>query len=160
MNHIFNKSVKKGDLYLKYVSNYNEKSYEDLLNDYKKSFNRDVNYGVTNIGVHLDDYIFELDGKLAKEYLSEGEQKSAVIAFKLSEVKYCMNKMNTTPILILDDLFSELDEKKINKIIGSFNKNFQIFITTTDIKHLNKKLLTDCTLIKLTEKKVEVIDYE
>ena len=160
LNHIFNKSVKKGDLYLKYVSNYNEKSYDDLLRDYKKSFNRDVNYGVTNIGVHLDDYIFELDGKLAKEYLSEGEQKSAVIAFKLSEVKYCMNKMNTTPILILDDLFSELDEKKINRIIGSFNKNFQIFITTTDIKHLNKKLLTDCTLIKLTEKKVEVIDYE
>ena len=56
-----------------------------MLRDYKKSFNRDVNYGVTNIGVHLDDYIFELDGKLAKEYLSEGEQKSAVIAFKLSE---------------------------------------------------------------------------
>ena len=54
----------------------------------------------------------------------------------------------------------EIKAKKINKIIGSFNKNFQIFITTTDIKHLNKKLLTDCTLIKLTEKKVEVIDYE
>ena len=167
LKKINNYEIKPGIAALKHVyctmrhsKRYNEKSYEDLLRDYKKSFNRDVNYGVTNIGVHLDDYIFELDGKLAKEYLSEGEQKSAVIAFKLSEVKYCMNKMNTTPILILDDLFSELDEKKINKIIGSFNKNFQIFITTTDIKHLNKKLLTDCTLIKLTEKKVEVIDYE
>lgn len=160
LNHIFNKSVKKGDLYLKYVSNYNDRSFDDLLKDYKKSFNRDVNYGVTNIGIHLDDYVFELNGKLAKEYLSEGEQKSAVIAFKLSEVKYCINKMNTTPILILDDLFSELDEKKINKIISSLSKSFQIFITTTDIKHLNKKLLTDCTLIKLTDKKVEVIDYE
>lgn len=160
LNHIFNKSVKKGYLYLKYVSNYNDRSFDDLLKDYKKSFNRDVNYGVTNIGIHLDDYVFELNGKLAKEYLSEGEQKSAVIAFKLSEVKYCINKMNTTPILILDDLFSELDEKKINKIISSLSKSFQIFITTTDIKHLNKKLLTDCTLIKLTDKKVEVIDYE
>ena len=108
----------------------------------------------------IDDYLFEIDGKLAKEYLSEGEQKSAVIAFKLSEIQYCINVMKTTPILILDDLFSALDDKKINKIIGSFNKNFQIFITTTDLNNLNKRLLKDCLVIKIKDKKVEVKEYE
>lgn len=160
LNNYFNKSVKKGNLYLKYSSMYNDKLKEKLVMEYKKSFNRDLNYGMTHIGVHLDDYIFEIDGRVAKDFLSEGEQKSAVIAFKLSEVKYCINKMGSNPILILDDMFSELDEKKINRIIGSFNKNFQIFVTTTDIKYLNKKLLTDCTIIKLSDKKVEVKEYE
>lgn len=160
LNNYFNKSVKKGNLILKYQSMFNDKLKDFLINEYKKSFSRDLNYGMTHIGIHLDDYIFEIDGKLAKDYLSEGEQKSAVIAFKLSEVKYCMNKMGSNPIFILDDMFSELDEKKINRIIGSFNKNFQIFVTTTDIKYLNKKLLTDCTVIKLSDKKVEVKDYE
>ena len=145
---------------MKYVSSYNNKTKEMLLNDYKKGFIRDFNYGMTHLGIHLDDYIFLLDEKLAKEYLSEGEQKSAVIAFKLSEIQYCINKMKTTPILILDDLFSELDDKKINKIIASFNKNFQIFITTTDINDLNKKLLSDSVVIKITDKKVEVKEYE
>lgn len=160
LNNYFNKSVKKGNLYLKYSSMYNDKLKEKLVMEYKKLFNRDLNYGMTHIGIHLDDYIFEIDGRVAKDFLSEGEQKSAVIAFKLSEVKYCINKMGSNPILILDDMFSELDEKKINRIIGSFNKNFQIFVTTTDIKYLNKKLLTDCTIIKLSDKKVEVKEYE
>lgn len=160
LNNYFNKSVKKGNLFLRYVSHFNGKLKEDLICDYRKSFNRDVLYGMSHIGVHLDDYVFELDGRIAKDFLSEGEQKSAVIAFKLAEVKFCINKMNTTPILILDDMFSELDSKKINRIIGSFSKNFQIFVTTTDIKYLNKKLLTDCTIIKLKDKKVEVDVYE
>ena len=160
LNHIFNKSVKKGNLILKYCSFYNNKTKEMLINEYKKNFIRDVNYGMTHIGIHLDDYVFYLDNKLAKEYLSEGEQKSAVIAFKLSEIQYCINKMKVTPILILDDLFSELDDKKINRIIASFNKNFQIFITTTDINDLNKKLLTESMVIKILDKKVEVEEYE
>lgn len=160
LNNYFNKSVKKGNLYLKYNSGFKGKLKDDLINEYKKSFNRDLNYGITHIGIHLDDYIFEIDGRVAKDFLSEGEQKSAIIAFKLSEVKYCINNMGCTPIFILDDMFSELDDKKINRIIGSFNKNFQIFVTTTDIKYLNKKLLSDCTVIKLSDKKVEVKEYE
>lgn len=160
LNNYFSKTVKKGNLFLDYISFYNGKLKEDLIREYKKSFNRDYSYGITHIGVHLDDFIFKLDGRIAKEFLSEGEQKSAVIAFKMSEVKYCINKMSTTPILILDDLFSELDSKKINRIIGSFNKNFQLFVTTTDIRNLNKKLLKDCTIIKLSDKKVEVREYE
>ena len=160
LGRIFSKSVKKGDLYLKYVSSYNNKTKDVLINEYKKSIVKDINYGMTHIGIHLDDYLFEIDGKLAKEYLSEGEQKSAVISFKLSEIQYCINVMKTTPILILDDLFSALDDKKINKIIGSFNKNFQIFITTTDLNNLNKRLLKDCLVIKIKDKKVEVKEYE
>ncbi len=158
---IFYKSVKKSNLKINYVSHYNDKTKDDLIKEYTRSFKRDLNYGMTHVGIHLDDFIFELEnGKAAKNYLSEGEQKNAIISFKLAEIKYCINNTGKTPILILDDLFSELDNKKINTLIGNFKKSFQIFITTTDIDKVNKKLLKDCSVIKISNKKVEVKKYE
>jgi DNA replication and repair protein RecF len=157
---IFNKIVKKDNLKVNYISNYKKKTAENLKKEYQKCLQRDINYGKTTIGIHLDDYTFELDKKIAKEFLSEGELKNAVISFKLAEISYSIKIKKVTPILILDDLFSELDDKKINKIIGYFNKNIQIFITTTDIDKVNKKLLKNCKVFKLTNKRIEEKIYE
>ncbi len=157
---IFKKVVKKELLQIKYISNFEGKNKEELQKDYKKNQTKDINYGKTHLGVHIDDYLFEINNHLAKDFLSEGELKNAIIAFKLSEIKYCINTKKRTPILILDDLFSELDDKKINTLISNFKKNFQIIITTTDIDKVNKKLLNNCRVIKITNKKVEVKDYE
>ncbi len=160
ISDIFKKIVKKEKLQIKYISDFDNKTKEELLKAYNKNFQRDINYGKTHLGVHLDDFIFEINNKPAKEFLSEGELKNAVISFKLSEIKYCINNKNIIPILILDDLFSELDNKKINSLIGNFKKTFQIIITTTDIDKVNKKLLKNCRIFKLTPKKLEVKDYE
>ncbi len=160
INEIFKKVVKKEGLQIKYISNYAGKTKEQLIKSYHQMKNKDINYGKTHLGIHVDDYLFEINNHLAKEYLSEGELKNAIIAFKFAEIKYCINEKHKTPILILDDLFSELDDKKINTLIGNFKKSFQIIITTTDIDKVNKKLLKNCRVIKLTNKKVEVKDYE
>ena len=157
---IFEKSTKKKNLKIKYVSQYENKNKNNLIKEYKSSLTRDLNYGKTNIGVHLDDFIFVVNDKEAKYFLSEGEQKSAVISFKLAEIKYCIDNFKKTPILILDDLFSELDNKKINSLISNLRKSLQIFITTTDINKVNKKLLNNCRVIKIKPQKVEVKDYE
>ena len=92
--------------------------------------------------------------------MSEGEQKNAIISFKLSEVSIFYQKTKTTPILILDDLFSELDKEKIKRIIRFFKKNIQIFITTTDLDYLDQKTLSNSKIFKLTTKKIEVENYE
>ncbi len=160
ISSIFKKVVKKDNLQIKYISNYENKNKEDLIKSYRKMQQKDINYGKTHLGIHVDDYLFEIHGKLAKDFLSEGELKNAIISFKLSEIKYCINTKKRTPILILDDLFSELDDKKINTLIGNFKKSFQIIITTTDIDKVNKKLLNNCRVIKITNRKVEVKDYE
>ena len=62
------------------------------------------------------------------------------------------------PILILDDLFSELDDKKINNIIKMLNKEVQTFITTTNIDKVNKVLLVDAAVYKVSNANVERID--
>ena len=160
ISNIFYKIVKKENLKIKYLCNFENKNKDELKKIFKKYEQKDINYGKTHLGVHLDDFIFTINNQPAKEYLSEGEQKNAIIAFKLSEIKYCVKNKNKTPILILDDLFSELDNKKINNLIGNFKKSFQIIITTTDIDKVNPKLLSNCQVFKLTNKKVEVKNYE
>lgn len=160
LSKIFFKTTKKNNLIIKYRSSFSNKSKERLIKDYKTHLQQDINYGKTGIGIHLDDYIFEINKKEAKYFLSEGEQKSAVIAYKLSEIKYCDEVLKKKPILILDDLFSELDKQKINRLLNNFNKKYQTFITTTDIEKINKKVLINCKVIKIKNKGIEVKTYE
>src|SRR5574344_413876 len=160
LNSIFNSITAKDGLVLKYISQYSGKNKDQLIGEYRKNFKRDLNYGKTNIGVHIDDFIFYYNDSLAKEFLSEGEQKNAIIALKLSEVKYCQEKIGKNPILMLDDLFSELDRYKINNIINFLENKIQIFITTTDIHKINKNLLKNCKVFKINKDEVKEQDYE
>lgn len=157
---IFNKITKRNDLSLKYVSEYKNLNKEKLLKKYKNNFMRDLNYGKTNIGIHLDDFIFYYKEHLAKNFLSDGEQKNAIISYKLSAIDVFYNKTKTMPILILDDLFSELDREKINRIIRFLKKTIQIFITTTDLNEVSERILKNSRVFKLTTKKIEVRNYE
>ncbi len=95
----FNKITKKEGLFLKYISEYEELTKEKLINRYEKVFQRDLNYGQTSIGIHLDDFIFYFQDQLAKNFLSEGEQKNAIISFKLAEINVFFEKTKTMPMV-------------------------------------------------------------
>ena len=90
-----------------------------------------------------------------KTYGSEGQQKNAIISLKLSEIEIIKKLKGDYPILILDDLFSELDVEKINNIIKILNKEIQTFITTTNIENVSKKLLNNCKVIRVSDGKIE-----
>lgn len=143
-----------------YVSSYKNKTKEELMEKYKYYLDRDLAIGKTSIGIHHDDLIFSLNSNNLKDYGSEGEQKNAIICFKLAEIEIFIKDRGIYPILILDDLFSELDAKKINNILKKLNKNLQIFITTTDLKHVNTKILNNCTVFELKNEKVVKKEYE
>ena len=70
---------------------------------------------------------------------------------KLSEVKIFIEKYDIKPILLLDDLFSELDEKNRNNIFKSLDKSIQVFITTTDLKNINKRIVEKAKIFDLDE---------
>lgn len=152
--------TKKSGLRVSYVSSYKNKTKEELMNRYKSYLEKDIIIGKTNLGIHHDDFIFSLKGNNLKDYGSKGEQKNAVICFKLAEIELFIKDKGIYPILILDDLFSELDGKKINNILKKLNKNLQIFITTTDLKNINTKILNNCTVFNIKKEKVVMKEYE
>ena len=79
---------------------------------------------------------------------------------KLSEIEYCKVYLKKEPILLLDDLFSELDKTKINNILQYLDKDIQIFITTTDIHKVSRSILNNCNVYKISKGKIKVTKYE
>jgi DNA replication and repair protein RecF len=147
-------------LELKYKSDFNDKDKDSIINMYKKEIDRDIVLGKTNIGIHRDDYEFFLDGRNLKDYGSEGEQKNAIIALKLAEINIFKEDKHESPILILDDLFSELDQQKINNILKFISDDIQTFITTTDVKKVSKKLMENSKIFKVNNGEIEEELYE
>ncbi len=139
-----------GELFIKYNSDYKNKSKDDLLNVYKKNYNREIVMGKTLLGIHHDDILFMLDNKNIAEWGSNGQQKNAILAFKLSEIEIIYKEKGTQPIFILDDLFSALDNYKIKNIVEILNKDIQTFITTTDINRIDEKLLENALVLNVS----------
>lgn len=121
-----------------------------------KNFNRELQNGMTLFGPHRDDLIFEYQGNDLKIFGSQGQQKIAVLCFKLSEIPIFKNYSGYYPVLLLDDIFSELDIKKRNKLLKLIN-DFQIqsIITTTDIKNISKKNLDNTFIFEVKNALVE-----
>ena len=142
------------DLEINYVSDFDNFDKDKINSLYKKNLNKDIILGKTSIGVHHDDFIFKMNKQLIKDYGSEGQQKNAIIAYKLSELDIFYNIHKDYPILILDDLFSELDSDKIKNILNLINKDVQTFITTTDIGKISNVILKKSKLFKIEDGKV------
>lgn len=148
INKIYFKIASIGNLKIQYFSDYDAKTKEELIELYQKNLSRDLAFGKTNIGVHHDDLLFCLDDLDLKDYGSEGQQKNAIISWKFSEISIFKSVKNVTPILILDDLLSELDMEKIRNILTFIGEDIQTFITTTEIEKV-ESLLCDKSYKKI-----------
>jgi len=155
INNFYKKITGFNNLEVRYISDFDNKKDIELLDLYKKNLKKDLFIGKTSVGVHHDDLEFYLDDMNLKVYGSEGQQKNAIISLKLSEIEIIKEKKNDYPILVLDDLFSELDNIKINNIIRLLNNDVQTFITTTNIENVSKSLLNNCKVIRVSDGKIE-----
>lgn len=87
----------------------------------------------TVIGPHRDDLEFYLDDRLIKEHGSQGQQKSFIMALKMAEIDYLSRKSGKVPILLLDDMTTELDSSRVEHLMDFLvSRNMQVFTTTTD----------------------------
>ena len=89
-----------------------------------------------------------------KIFGSQGQQKLAVIAFKLAFLQLLEEQLGKTPVLLLDDVFSELDKKRKNKLIEYINDAGQVIITTNDIRDINKKKIKSSKIFEIKDKKI------
>lgn len=129
---------------------------EDINKSYIKylenSLNRDLEKRFTTIGPHRDDIDFKINKKSAKLYASQGEQRSIVLSLKLAQTDLIESIKKHKSILLLDDVFSELDEYRSKYLINSI-LNIQTFITTTEVMENLKKL--DAKFYKIEKGKIE-----
>ena len=155
ISDIYYEITHKGTLKVVYKSEFLGKNKEDLLKMFEKNISREIFLGKTIFGIQHDDLEFQVDSEIVKEFSSVGEQKNSIISFKLAEIKNIEEKLHKKPILILDDLFSELDEEKINNILMLIDRDLQTFITTTEITKVDKRLLANAKIFHVIDGKVE-----
>ena len=160
ISNIYKKLGGNSNLNIYYKSDYLNFDRKIILDIYKKNVSKDINFGSTQFGIHKDDFIFYMNEQEFKYFASEGQQKNSVIAFKLAELEVFNNKKREYPILILDDLFSELDISKIEKILSYISNDIQTFITTTDLKKIKKSYLKSTKIFELKDGEVKESLYE
>ena len=146
---IYASIFKSGELKIKYVSSYKNKTGAELLKNYQKNYQKEMEIGKTLIGVHHDDITFVIDNNNLKEWGNEEQRNNAIISFKLAEINVIRDLKKYYPILILDDLFSELDKEKITNILKLLNNEVQTFITTTEINKIDKRVIKDAKKFKV-----------
>lgn len=114
----------------------------------KRSFD-DIMRGSTKIGPQHDDLEFYINDLDAKMYASQGQQRSIVLSLKLAEINYLKEKTGTYPVLLLDDVLSELDKNRQLKLLDAINENVQTFITTPSISDIKEDLLKKAKVFKI-----------
>jgi DNA replication and repair protein RecF len=92
----------------------------------------EVRRGITLVGPHRDDLVLSLNGKSVHAYASQGQHKTFLVALKLAEFFFLKERRGEVPILLLDDVFSELDKHRTEQILAHVDQLGQTFITSTD----------------------------
>lgn len=103
-----------------------------LKNRYQKSLQRDKFTKQTTHGIHKEDFIFKLNDQDLNSFASQGQKRSVLLAMKIGMVYMIEEIIHEYPVLLLDDVFSELDETRKMKLLTFLPESVQIFITTTD----------------------------
>lgn len=113
-----------------YSSQLDEGAFADLL---ERSFDRDRAATYTTVGVHKDDLELLIDGRPVRRFASQGQQKSFVIALKLAQFDLMRDRSGQKPILLLDDIFDKLDDRRVARLMELVSEDHfgQLFITDT-----------------------------
>lgn len=133
-----------GRLTLRYHTNAPQRPGESpgdaLVRRLAETADKEVWNGTTLVGPHRDDVVFELDGRPMPQFASRGQQRTAILAFKLAEVDLLTELDGRPPLLLLDDVFSELDPERRAHLVRRIAALPQAFVTTTTLEDLDPAL--------------------
>ena len=115
----------------------------------REQLGREIEQGVSLVGPHRDDFAFVVDGVDLHDYGSRGQQRLAVLALKLAEAQFMRGETEERPILLLDDILSELDPVRRGFVLAQAGKAGQTLITTTDLDDFGPDLLARATLVRV-----------
>lgn len=142
---IIDHMLTKEKLKLEYKPTFFIRRPEEIEQNYLLAFeeveNREKSWGVTLIGPHRDDIELKINSFDLREFGSQGQSRTTMLALKLSAMDYLATLREQTPILLLDEVFADLDEKRTEYLSALLGKKGQVFIATSKEKELEGKVL-------------------
>ena len=139
-----------------YDPNTSIEDYEENLNTSK---DRDLKSKITSVGPHRDDFIFEVNGIDIRKFGSQGQQRTAALSLKLAEIELVKKLTKDVPILLLDDVLSELDSNRQNFLLDTIG-NVQTIITCTGLDDFVNGRFEINKIYKVTSGSVEEMKKE
>lgn len=126
-----------------------ENLYQNLLSAYETNQSKEIKSGTTLVGPHRDDLIFSINQQNAHLYGSQGQQRTVVLSIKLAEVQLIHQITGEYPILLLDDVMSELDVTRQTALLNYIHGKTQTFITTTDLAGISWEIIQKPKIFKI-----------
>ncbi|XOV67481.1 MAG: DNA replication/repair protein RecF [Fluviicola sp.] len=142
---------------LAYKSQLHDHSMKELLEMFER---KDAVKRYSNAGTHRDDLLFQIKGHPVKKFGSQGQQKSFIIALRLAQYEWLKQHLNTTPVLLLDDIFDKLDHTRVERLMQLVSDQFfgQVLVTDTDLERV-EKIFSDsnlqCKLFRVNECQIQ-----
>lgn len=148
-------SSNEQSLDISYKCSYKEIDENYILNKYKDNYIRDIKYSHTVDGIHKDDLNLILDQNDAVIYASQGQQRSIVLSIKIALLELIKKEIGEYPILLLDDVLSELDDIRQTRLLNLIQDKVQTFITTTSIDGIDHVVIKKAKKIYIEDGKVK-----
>ena len=148
------------DISLNYINSFKnlELSEEVLLKKYKELYDQDIQLGSTSLGPHRDDFGVSINGVNTHQFASQGQQRTASLSMKLAEIELIYSVLNEYPILLLDDVLSELDDVRQTQLLNTIKNKVQTFITTTNIDGIDKFMIELADIFTINNAKIRIGD--
>lgn len=148
LNVIYNPNIK-------YKSNDPHELREEILVLLAENLTKEIERGTSLIGPHRDDIGFTINEFDVQTYGSQGQQRSTALSVKLAELELIKEEVGEYPVLLLDDVLSELDEVRQAHLLTSIRDRVQTFVTTTSISDINHQIMDDMMLFEIEDGKID-----
>ncbi|MBM7601355.1 DNA replication and repair protein RecF [Virgibacillus halotolerans] len=132
-----------------------EKIETIYLNKFHEMKDKEIDRGTTLIGPHRDDLVFYVNGKDVQTYGSQGQQRTTALSVKLAEIELIYKEVGEYPILLLDDVLSELDDFRQSHLLNTIQGKVQTFVSTTSVDGINHETLRKAEMFHVESGKID-----
>jgi len=161
INHQISRQLEK--LEIKYKAtidvseNENREKIENIyLNKFHHISQNEIDRGTTLIGPHRDDLEFFINNKNVKTFGSQGQQRTTALSIKLAEIDLIHQEVGEYPVLLLDDVLSELDDYRQSHLLSTIHGKVQTFVSTTNVDGINHSTLQKAELFRVINGKIDL----
>ena len=131
-------------------------SIDNFIYELEGSRKKDIAQGSTNIGPHRDDLLFKINEMDASKYASRGQSRTAILALKMGESEFLYRHRKTKPVLLLDDVMSELDQTRREQIVDHIKHHDQVIVTTAEPSNIPRSFTNDSNRLEITNGSIKM----